>query len=358
MTNPVIFDKASTLYHEVASGNKLYPLNYDAAFKKLFHPDHHPVRLNLLLRGITGDSSIEVAGSASSEGMILTQDSKKVIFDLPSELRDQRRLITELQKQPQSFITNRADIYSANILTNQFSATYSQMKGDISYKDIRDVILVVLMVKTPKDFARIPSSGDSPFHPYIQHITHNITDEGVVHGRLSKIYFAELDECLKQYEAGVNLCGNPELQFILSAICDANSPKITQEFIDGKHTDIYNELKQMAFDKEAMEMLFSEELAHTDWVTMEKEIRNLENDNSDKDQMLAEKDDQISVLLSDNSDKEQQISILLNDNSNKEQRISVLLNDNSNKEQQIAEQAHQLSALKEELERLKASLNQ
>ena len=100
----------------------------------------------------------------------------------------------------------------------------------------------------------------------------------------------------------------------------------------------------MAFDKEAMEMLFSEELAHTDWVTMEKEIRNLENDNSDKDQMLAEKDDQISVLLSDNSDKEQ--------------RISVLLNDNSNKEQQIAEQAHQLSALKEELERLKASLNQ
>ena len=123
-----------------------------------------------------------------------------------------------------------------------------------------------------------------------------------------------------------------------------NSPKITQEFIDGKHTDIYNELKQMAFDKEAMEMLFSEELAHTDWVTMEKEIRNLENDNSDKDQMLAEKDDQISALLSDNSDKEQ--------------RISVLLNDNSNKEQQIAEQAHQLSALKEELERLKASLNQ
>ena len=351
MTNPVIFDKASTLYHEVASGNKLYPLNYDAAFKKLFHPDHHPDRLNLLLRGITGDSSIEVAGSASNEGMILTQDSKKVIFDLPSELRDQRRLITELQKQPQSFITNRADIYSANILTNQFSATYSQMKGDISYKDIRDVILVVLMVKTPKDFARIPSPGGSPFHPYIQHITHNITDEGVVHGRLSKIYFAELDECLKQYEAGVNLCGNPELQFILSAICDANSPKITQEFIDGKHTDIYNELKQMAFDKEAMEMLFSEELAHTDWVTMEKEIRNLENDNSDKDQMLANKDQMLA-------EKDGQISALLSDNSDKEQRISVLLNDNSNKEQQIAEQAHQLSALKEELERLKASLNQ
>ena len=105
-------------------------------------------------------------------------------------------------------------------------------------------------------------------------------------------------------------------------------------------------------------MLFSEELAHTDWVTMEKEIRNLENDNSDKDQMLAEKDDQISALLSDNSSKEQQISVLLSENSDKEQRISVLLNDNSNKEQQIAEQAHQLSALKEELERLKASLNQ
>ena len=125
------------------------------------------------------------------------------------------------------------------------------MKGAISYENISGVILVVLMVKTPRNFARIPSPEGSRFHPYIQHITRNITDEGVIHDRLAKIYYAELDECLKQYEAGVNLCGDTELQFILSAICDANSSKVTQEFIDGKHTDIYNELKQMVLDKEA-----------------------------------------------------------------------------------------------------------
>ena len=28
--------------------------------------------------------------------------------------------------------------------------------------------------------------------------------------------------------------------------------KVAREFIDGKHTDIYNELKQMVLDKEAM----------------------------------------------------------------------------------------------------------
>ena len=249
MSNPIFFDNNATLYHEIANGNKLYPLNYDAAFKKLFHPDHHPDRLNLLLRGITGDTSIEVAGSYSNEGMILTKDSKKVIFDLPSELKDQRRLVTELQKEPQSFITNRADIYSANMLTSQFSTEYSRAKGSIRYSDIRGVILIILMVRTPASFACIPTPEGSQFHPYIQRITHNITDEGVVHNRLLKIYYAELDECLKQYEAGINLCGDPELQFILSAICDANSPKVTREFIDGKHTDIYNELKQIALDK-------------------------------------------------------------------------------------------------------------
>ena len=187
MSNSIISDSNSSLYNDIASGKKLYPLSYDAAFKKLFHPDHHADRLNLLLQGITGDSSIEVAGSASNEGMILTKDSKKVIFDLPSELKDQRRLVTEIQKKSQSFITNRVDIYSANMLTNQFSASYSQMKGDISYEDIRGVILVVLMVKTPRKFARIPPPEGSKFHPYIQRITHNITDEGVVHDRLAKI---------------------------------------------------------------------------------------------------------------------------------------------------------------------------
>ena len=364
MPDSTIFESNSALYNDIVSGRKLYPLSYDAAFKKLFHPDHHPDRLNLLLRGITGDSSIEIAGSASNEGMILTKDSKKVIFDLPSELRDQRRLITELQKAPQSFITNRADIYSANMLTNQFSAEYSSAKGAIRYRDIRGVILVVLMVKTPSNFARIPSPEGSQFHPYIQRLTYNITNEGVVHDRLQKIYYAELDECLKQYEAGVDLCGNLELQFILSAICDANSTKVAREFVDGKHADIYNELKQMAFDKEAMEMLFSEELAHTDWVTMEKEIQELKNNNSDKDQLIAnknqqiaEKEDQIAVLMNDNSDKDQQIA-------DKDSRISILMNDNFNKDQQItekdqqlADKDNQLSALKEELERIKASIN-
>ena len=164
------------------------------------------------------------------------------------------------------------------------------------------------------------------------------------------LYYAELDECLKQYEAGVNLCKDTELQFILSAICDANSPKVTQGFIDGKHADIYNELKQMVYDKEAMDMLFSEELAHTDWVTMEKEIKNLKSDNSDMEQQLANKDQQIANKDKQIANKDQQIANKDQQIAEKDSQISDLMNNNSDMEQQIA-------ALKKELEKAKSSLN-
>ena len=236
MSDSFLLSNPQTLYQDVLSGAKLYPLSSDIAFKRFFSPDHHPERINALLQGITDDKSIEVASPLSNEGVILTKDSKKVIFDLPARLDDDRAAVTEIQKSPQSYAVKRAEIYSANMLTNQYAAEAGRAKGDIDYKNIKGTILVILMVRTPSGFCTIPSPDDTGYHPYIQKITHIISDEGVEHNSLQKIYFVELDECLRQYKAGINLCcTDAELQFHLSAICDINDPYIAKSLVDGKH---------------------------------------------------------------------------------------------------------------------------
>ena len=96
--------------------------------------------------------SIEVAGPATNKGILGMKAAKKVIFDLPSILKNGERADAEIQVAAQEFILHRTDIYGANILVLQYSAEDGQTKSEVRIPDVPGALVVVFMRHSPKVF--------------------------------------------------------------------------------------------------------------------------------------------------------------------------------------------------------------
>ena len=84
---------------DIFEGKILPPLYSDVIAKTIFNADTHPDRLNFLLRGIAKDDTIDVRSSATNEAIRPSVQSKGIVTDIPSWLRDQRLSDLEIQKE-------------------------------------------------------------------------------------------------------------------------------------------------------------------------------------------------------------------------------------------------------------------
>ena len=240
---------------DVFSGKKLPPLYYDIIAKKIFNPDVHPERLSFLLQSISKDPSIEVVSSAANEGIRQSIYAKGIITDLPSWMRDGRVSNLEFQKAAQEFIFTRGDLYASDLLLLQYSVSAGQKKGDIDYSNVKEALLVVLMVESPKVFKEFESAK------YIHRFTQMTADTGLSYPLKAKIIYVQLDKCLEQYRAGQNSesdDGKPDkLQKWLAAIADVNDEKVRAEK-DEILKKIRSEIHAMTQEKEVQNMLLQE----------------------------------------------------------------------------------------------------
>ena len=136
----------------IFSGDLLPPLYSDIIAKTIFNPDVHPDRLNFLMRAISKDNTIDVESSAGNEAFRQSVHSKGMISDIPSWLKDRRAANLEFQKVRQDFIFTRIDLYVSDMLLLQYSVDTGKAKGDLNYTDLKEAIIIVLMVESPKPF--------------------------------------------------------------------------------------------------------------------------------------------------------------------------------------------------------------
>ena len=253
---------------DIISGKKIPPLYADAIAKRIFHPDVHPDRLNFLMRSIAKDDSIDVRSSADNEGFRQSLQSKGMIYDIPSWLKDNRRGDVEVQKIAQDFIFTRTELYTSNMLLLQYSVDDGQPKSKVRYKDVKGALVIVLMVESPEAFTNF----DAKSAHYIHRFTKITADTGLTYEARAKAVYVQLDKCLKQYLSGMNAeakDGKPDiLQLWLSMIADVNNEIVAAE------AEKSNELKKiraeamnMAQDKEVQNMLIQEKLERMDFLS-------------------------------------------------------------------------------------------
>ena len=255
-------------YQKVFSGEAVAPLYSDTIAKNIFNADIHPERLNFLLRSIARDNTIDVRASAANEGFRQSVHAKGMISDIPAWLKDNRLSNLEMQQEARNYLFTRMDLYASDMLLLQYSVVPGQNKGEVDYENVCDVLLVVLMVKSPGAFRVFNKTS----RHYIHRFSERIADTGLSYPAKTKIIYVQLDKCLKQFKAGINaesVDGKPDkLQRWLAMIADANDAKVSDAIAtDEELKQIRTEVFNMAQDKEVQNMLLQEKFERMDWVS-------------------------------------------------------------------------------------------
>ena len=263
MVQSYIFDQLSLqdqrALERIFDGTDLPPLYSDTIAKRVFNADVHPDRLNFLLQKIAKDDTIDVRSSASNEALRQSTGSKGMVSDIPSWLRDGRLTDLEIQNAAQSFIFTRVELYASSMLLLQYSVPPGETKSSLSYGGVNEVLLVILMVKSPMVFRDYDQKCDK----YIHRFTSLRSDTGLSYPARAKMIYVQLDKCFDQFKKGGNAeaeDGRPDrLQKWLATIADVNDAGAAKaaaedETLAGIRTEIYN----MSQDKEVQNMLTQE----------------------------------------------------------------------------------------------------
>lgn len=253
---------------DIISGRILPPLYSDVVAKKIFNADAHPERLNFLLREISKDQTIEVRSSAGNESFRRSIHAKGMVSDIPSWLKDQRLVDLEIQKVRQDFIFTRIELYASDMLLLQYSVSEGHKKNELDYSNMNEVLLIVLMVESPKAF----KDYDQTCNRYIHRFTKMTADTGLSYPTKSKIIYVQLDKCLRQFKNNQNAEdteNKPDrLQSWLSTIADINDKQVEKVSVEDEElVKIRYEAHGMAQDKEVQNMLIQERYDRMDWVT-------------------------------------------------------------------------------------------
>lgn len=243
----------------VFKGEKLPSFCSDVVFKKLFDPEEHKERLEWLLRSIAKDDSIEVVSSYRNEGTMRSYYGKKVIFDVPSVLKDDRIANLEMQVSAQDFIFERAELYSSNFLVMQYSVRQGSKKSERTYENTAGVLLVVLMKNSPSVFKNYDTDR------YIHRFNTCVSDSGISHKTLSTTIYVQMDKCFEQFQNNQDAENNFELQLFLSMLYDSNSSRVrTFAQFNNLLQEVYDEVNVFSKSKEVQAMLLTEQFMEAD----------------------------------------------------------------------------------------------
>ena len=252
----------------IFDGHTLPSLYSDIIAKTIFHADLHPDRLNFLLRGIAKDETIDVDRSAGNESVKQSLNSKGMIYDIAAWLKDLRMSDLGIQKAAQDFLFTRVDLYGSDMLLLQYQVEAGQAKSELNYQNVNDVLIVVLMVESPKAFREFDSVSDC----YIHRFEKMVADTGLTYTPKVKTMYVQLDKCLEQFRSGYNSESEDhqpdELQRWLAMIADINDLSVAEAVkTDEELLKIRAEVHSMAQDKEVQNMIIQERYDRMDVLT-------------------------------------------------------------------------------------------
>ncbi|MCH5265527.1 MAG: PD-(D/E)XK nuclease family transposase [Lachnospiraceae bacterium] len=276
---------------EIDTGKRVPNFLSDTMFKGIFNPDINAERLSRFISSILG-KKIKVIHSLDKEGMRHSQYSKGIVLDILAEFENGAIGNVEIQRQGIAFPPKRAAVYSANMLTRQYTSGETSKKSEVDYNTVQPVYTIIIMEQSPAEFRK---SG-----AYIHHFRQR-SDTGLELELLQYYDYICLDNFCRQRPC---IVGELENWLTFLSLRDVEGMK---EFLarEKSFQPVYDcAIMMLANRKELMAML-SEMLANEDIVaslnlTNESTIKRLQQEKQEilkeSERALREKEAEIQRL--------------------------------------------------------------
>lgn len=291
--NPVAYRRYLNLeehwrerFMEFCKGRKTLPLLYDTFFKRMFHPDIHPERLEDCISCLLKEK-VKIRGILPQEDVLIDGDAL-MVMDILVELTNGSMVLVEIQKVPYLFPAERAHCYSADLLLRQYSRVKRDQGKHFSYRDMKKVYTIVFYEKSAEEFRK-------RLDVWVHHCSMQC-DSGVELNHLQEFYFIALDVFQKSgYAKSRNK--DDRLAGWLSLLCTEDADEAeelcrTYPWLE----DIYREMAVYSLKPEEVLGMFSEALREMDRNTVKYMVEQQQKTIQDQAAKLEEKDREIERL--------------------------------------------------------------
>lgn len=145
---------------DFCTGAKGIKVLYDSFFKEVLNPEYAPERLESLLCELL-KRKVKIVRVLPNDSTRIADETSLLITDIVVELEDGSLANVEIQKIGYSFPGARSACYAADMLLRQYKRVRARQGDSFSYNDIKNVFLIVIYEKSPKEFHEFP---DTYFH--------------------------------------------------------------------------------------------------------------------------------------------------------------------------------------------------
>ncbi len=246
---------------DFCTGMKGVKILYDSFFKEVMNPEYTPGRLNRFLSLLIG-KKVTIRQVIPNDGSRIADENTLLITDIVVEFEDRSLANVEIQKIGYSFPGERSACYSADLLLRQYKRVRDEKnrtKQKFSYKDIKNVYIIVLFDKSAREFHAVLGKH--------LHKSYWGFDTGLEVELLQNFIFITLDIFRKNME-------NKSIENELDAwlmFFSSEDPERIIELIDKypMFREMYDDIYELCRNMEKVMGMFSKELRELDRNTVQ-----------------------------------------------------------------------------------------
>ena len=265
---------------DFCSGARGVKLLYDSFFKEILNPEYAAERLEEFLSLLLGQQ-VRIVQILPNDSVRIADESTLLITDIVVELEDGSIANIEVQKIGYMFPGQRCACYSADLLLRQYKRIRDKKEGQFSYKNIRDVYMIVLYEKSPAEFKQYPTI-------YL-HRAEQKTDTGLELKLLQKYIFIPLD-IFKKTQHNKPIRSKLDAWFMFLCM---DEPEEIVRLIEAypEFRALYKEIYELCQNTEKVMGMFSKELLELDKNTVQYMIDDMQDTINEQKNLLKQKDD-------------------------------------------------------------------
>lgn len=274
------------LFLDYCSGNRGVRILYDSFFKEVMNVEYDSSRLEDFLCAVL-KRKVRIVNILPNDSTRVADETMLLITDIVVELEDGALANVEIQKVGYMFPGARCACYSADLLLRQYKRIRDRMKNDFSYKDIRNVYLIVLFEKSPGEFRE--------FADDYYHYGKTMFDTGLKLNMLQEYILVPLD-IFKKHMQNKNI--DTKLDAWLTFFSEDSPGKII-ELITAypQFKAMYQTVYDMCLNTERMMEMFSKELKELDRNTVKYMVEEQQRIIEKQGEMLLQKDEEITQYI-------------------------------------------------------------
>ena len=264
-----------TEFLDFCTGVRGIKILYDSFFKETMNPEYAPERLESFL-SVVLKRKVKIVRILPNDSTRISNEASLLITDIIVELEDGLLANVEVQKIGYTFPGERSACYSADMLLRQYKRVRSGKGDKFSYNDVKNVYLIVIYEKSPKEFHR--HSGE------YYHYGKLVFDTRLQLNMLQEFVMIPLDIFKENMH---NKSIETPLEAWLTFLTDDNPERVIELITRyPEFKPMYETLYQMCLNVERMMNMFSEELRIMDRNTVKYMIEEQEQEIKEKERQL------------------------------------------------------------------------